>query len=96
MDFMQTKCKDYVVIDQHCVAKVIAIAEKDTILKKVGFRVYVVWEWKACADKGLFGFTKSRAVFPVVTEKIISETMRFGFDIGGTEECKELFKDILE
>lgn len=85
MDSVQTKSKQYTVINDMCIAQIVAIPEEG------GFRIYVAWEWEAMAKKGIFGFIKSRTTFEVVTEKAIIQTAERGNDIGGTGEEKRVF-----
>lgn len=89
MDSIKTKAKSYVTTDDNkCITQIMAVAEKG------GFRIYVAWEWEEMANKGVFGFTKSRSLYKVVTEKAIQETADYGFDIGGSGEERKIFKNL--
>jgi hypothetical protein len=89
MDSRKTKAKHYVkTADHKCIAQVMAVAEKG------GFRIYVAWEWKAMADKGVFGFIKSRSLYGMITEDAVKETADYGLDIGGSGEEKLVFKNL--
>jgi hypothetical protein len=89
MDSIKTKAKNYVEAEgDKCIGQVMAVAEPG------GFRVYVAWEWKDMASKGMFGFCKSRNLYPLISWDNIITTADQGFDIGGTGEEKKIFKNL--
>ncbi len=89
MNSIKTKTKNYVTAWGKCVTQVVAVAEER------GFRIYVAWEWKDMAEKGIFGFLKSQNTYYDVTRDSIDEAASFGLDISGTAEAKEVFGNIL-
>jgi hypothetical protein len=94
MDSVRTKAKSYIQLPtQQCVAEIIVLVE--TYKMVTGFRIYVAWEWKDMADRGVYGLAKSRTLYPIVTEDNIYNAMDQGYDIGGTEEANNIFKHIL-
>ena len=89
MDSIKTKARHFVKKPNHkCIAQIMAVSEQN------GFRIYVAWEWEEMAKKGVFGFCKSRKTHQEVTKELIEETADTGWDISGTEEEKEIFKNM--
>lgn len=81
MDSLRTNTKKFVQTeDKKCICQVVAIAEDG------GLRLYVAWEWKDMANKGVFGFIKSRELHQTITPEIINRTADYGLDIGYDEE----------
>lgn len=95
MDSIKTKAKNFVVTKDHkCIAQIMAVAERVMNTKIVRFRIYVAWEWDSMAEKGVFGFAKSRELYETVTAEAIDETANYGKDIGGSGEEKKIFKNM--
>ena len=91
MDSLKTNTKIYVeMFSRYSVAQIVAIAESE------GFRVYVAWELERAAQKGIFGFAKSRDCYRIVTSEAIKETADYGWDIGGSGEEKKIFANLFD
>ena len=88
MDSIQIKTRNYVGLNEICIAQVVAFAEDG------GFRIFVAWEWKEMASQGVFVFVKSDKLYQTVTEKAINETASYGWDISGTEEAEKIFSNL--